>query len=185
VASHVSAYAQKANVELAAASVLLVHEIAYRICLTMKFKNFFGVLLAVSLGLAIGLGAYTFYYGQGGAYLTNDPKACMNCHVMSEQYNGWIKSSHKAVATCNDCHAPKGIIAKYISKSQNGFWHSFAFTTGHFKDNIQIKPHNLAIVEQNCRDCHQNIIHSIEQINRQGNQQASCVACHAGIGHMK
>ena len=45
------------------------------------------------LGFVLGGGAYTFIYAKGASYLTNDPKACINCHVMQEQYDGWIKSS--------------------------------------------------------------------------------------------
>ena len=82
------------------------------------------------LGAALGLGAYTFAYARGWAYMTDDPRACANCHVMNEQYDGWIKSSHRSVAVCNDCHVPHRFVAKYATKASNGFWHSFHFTTG-------------------------------------------------------
>lgn len=38
----------------------------------------------------------------GYAYLSDDPKACVSCHIMRPQYHG----SHKAFAICNDCHLP-------------------------------------------------------------------------------
>ena len=79
---------------------------------------------AVAIGLAAGIGGYTFVYAHGASYLTNDPAACINCHVMREQYDGWIKSSHRAVAVCNDCHTPHDLVGKYATKGQNGFWHS-------------------------------------------------------------
>jgi cytochrome c nitrite reductase small subunit len=63
------------------------------------------LILGVSIGMAIGLGVYTFVYAKGASYLTNNPASCANCHIMNEQYDGWLKSSHRAVATCNDCHA--------------------------------------------------------------------------------
>ena len=81
------------------------------------------------LGAALGLGTYTFAYARGWAYMTNDPRACANCHVMNEQYDGWIKSSHRSVAVCNDCHVPHSFVAKYWTKATNGFRHSFHFTT--------------------------------------------------------
>ena len=65
-----------------------------------------GILLGVVIGVAVGIGAYTFVYARGWSYLTDDPAACANCHVMREQFDGWLKSSHRAVATCNDCHTP-------------------------------------------------------------------------------
>ncbi len=63
-------------------------------------------IAALVLGAALGLGVYTFAYARGWAYMTDDPQACANCHVMNEQYDGWIKSSHRSVAVCNDCHVP-------------------------------------------------------------------------------
>ncbi|HUF79037.1 MAG TPA: cytochrome c nitrite reductase small subunit, partial [Thermoanaerobaculia bacterium] len=39
-------------------------------------------LTAVLLGAAAGLGAFTFGYAKGYSYLTNDPAACANCHLM-------------------------------------------------------------------------------------------------------
>src|SRR6185436_15639047 len=72
--------------------------------------------LGVLFGLATGIGGYTFVYARGGSYLTNDPKACANCHVMQNNYDAWMKSSHRAVATCNDCHTPHNVVGKYLTK---------------------------------------------------------------------
>ena len=58
---------------------------------------------AVLVGSAGGLGVYTFVYAKGYSYITNDPAACANCHVMNDQYSGWLKASHRSVAVCNDC----------------------------------------------------------------------------------
>jgi hypothetical protein len=52
------------------------------------------LLIGVALGLLIGLGGYTFIYSKGYSYLTNNPAACANCHVMRAQYDAWLKSSH-------------------------------------------------------------------------------------------
>ena len=41
-----------------------------------------GILAATLLGVAVGLCAYTFVYAKGYSYLTNNPAACANCHVM-------------------------------------------------------------------------------------------------------
>jgi cytochrome c nitrite reductase small subunit len=56
---------------------------------------------------------------------------------MREEFDGWLKSSHRSVATCNSCHTPANFIGKYSVKAPNGFWHSFFFTTGGYEDNIQ------------------------------------------------
>jgi cytochrome c nitrite reductase small subunit len=42
-------------------------------------------LVAASLaGAVIALGTYTFVYAKGHSYLTNDPGACANCHIMAD-----------------------------------------------------------------------------------------------------
>jgi cytochrome c nitrite reductase small subunit len=46
--------------------------------------------LAIVLGVAAGMAAYTFIYAKGYSYLTNDPVACTNCHVMQAQYDAWM-----------------------------------------------------------------------------------------------
>jgi len=79
---------------------------------------------ACLVGLILGLGVYTFGYAKGWSYLTNDSRACANCHVMNEQYDGWLKGSHRSVAVCNDCHVPHDFIGKYWTKTRNGMVHS-------------------------------------------------------------
>lgn len=78
---------------------------------------FFG---AAMLGFVAGAGTYVFVYARGASYLTNDPAACVQCHVMNEPYDGWLTSSHHAVATCNDSHTPHQPLAKYWTKAVNG-----------------------------------------------------------------
>jgi len=31
----------------------------------------------------------------------------MNCHIMQSYFDDENRASHKAVATCNDCHTPE------------------------------------------------------------------------------
>jgi cytochrome c nitrite reductase small subunit len=144
------------------------------------------VLLGLSVGAALGVGAYTFIYAQGASYLTNDPDACQNCHVMREQFDGWVKSSHRAVAVCNDCHTPPGLISKYVTKAQNGFWHSFAFTTGRFPDEIYITERNHVVTELACRTCHEPVVQEIDLVHAGGQaDRLSCVRCHRAVGHLR
>ncbi|MGH7495784.1 MAG: cytochrome c nitrite reductase small subunit [bacterium] len=141
------------------------------------------IVVGTAIGLAMGIGIYTFIYAQGYSYLTDDPAACANCHVMQEQYQGWRKSSHRAVAVCNDCHTPPGFLGKYATKATNGFWHSFAFTSGRFHEPIAIKRHNREVTEQACRKCHQDIVEAIDTQHREG-RQLDCLRCHGAVGHM-
>jgi cytochrome c nitrite reductase small subunit len=100
---------------------------------------------AVLVGIAGGLGVYTFVYAKGYSYITNDPAACANCHIMNEQYSGWLKASHRSVAVCNDCHVPHSFVGKYWTKARNGFWHSYYFTTQTFEEPIRATPVSRAI----------------------------------------
>lgn len=148
----------------------------------MKPSTVSRAVLGIAIGLAIGVGGYTFIYAKGGSYLTNDPSACANCHIMQDYYDAWLKSSHRSVAVCNDCHTPPGVVAKYATKASNGFWHSFAFTSGRFPDPLRIKPHNREITEQACRKCHSEIVEAIETHEDEG-PGLSCVRCHSSVGH--
>jgi cytochrome c nitrite reductase small subunit len=138
---------------------------------------------AVLLGGAIGLAGYTFVYARGYSYMTDDPKACVNCHIMNEQYDGWVKGSHRSVATCNDCHTPPNIAGKYATKARNGFWHSFYFTTGSFHEPIRITPPSRKITEQACRNCHSDVVSAMRAGAR--DDTLSCLRCHASVGHME
>ena len=143
------------------------------------------IILGAGLaGAAAGIGAYTFLYAKGYSYLTDQPAACANCHVMDEQYNGWVKSSHRAVAVCNDCHTPPGWVAKYATKALNGFNHSLAFTTGRFHEPIAITPRNRAITEQACRKCHADITLAMDGAHPQ-NETLACLRCHHTVGHLE
>jgi len=143
-----------------------------------------GIAVGVALGAAIGIGGYTFIYAKGYSYLTNDPGACANCHIMREQYDGWVKSSHRAVAVCNDCHTPPGLVGKYMTKASNGFWHSFYFTTGGYPDPIRITERNHNVTEQACRKCHSEMVEAIEGPHA-GTPEVSCVRCHKTVGHLR
>ncbi len=144
-------------------------------------------LAAAAIGIAFGLGAFTFVYAKGASYLTNDPAACANCHIMQEHYDAWNKASHHAVATCNDCHTPHNFVGKYTTKALNGFWHSFYFTTGNYPDPLRITPRNHRVTEHACRECHGAIVDAIEpHVASRGDREEdalSCISCHKYVGH--
>ena len=137
------------------------------------------------LGVAFGLVAYTFVYARGWSYLTDDPSACANCHVMNEQYDGWLKASHRSVAVCNDCHVPHDLVGKYYTKARNGFWHSFYFTTQSFHEPIAATAASRRIAESNCRRCHAGIVQAMGTPAHAGSTDVSCIRCHGSVGHME
>jgi cytochrome c nitrite reductase small subunit len=143
------------------------------------------IIVGVAVGFAVGVGFYTFIYAKGYSYLSNNPGTCANCHIMNEQYNGWLKSSHHTAATCNDCHTPHDFIGKYYTKASNGFWHSYYFTLGGFHEPIEIKGHNRRVTEESCRYCHASITENITVSHKKGeSDEVSCIRCHRNVGHL-
>ncbi len=145
-----------------------------------------GWLIGGLSGATAGIGGFTFIYARGASYLGHDSAACANCHVMRDQYDGWIRSSHRSVAECNDCHTPPDPVARYATKAANGFRHSLAFTTGRFHEPIQITPHNREVTERACRHCHGDIVEMMLQGGSPhggGRSGVSCLRCHDSVGH--
>ena len=138
--------------------------------------------VAAALGVLCGLSAFTFGYGEGVAYLQNDPTVCANCHVMQWHYDSWIKSSHRNIATCNDCHLPHHPVGKWITKADNGFFHSLAFTTGDFPDPIRIKPRNRRVTQAACLHCHAEFVNALLPPSA-ARETPVCVHCHGDVGH--
>lgn len=158
-------------------------------------RRWLAVAAVVLAGVAIGLGAFTFVYARGYSYLTSDPEACANCHVMDEHFAAWLKSSHRAAAGCNDCHTPHDPVGKWTTKARNGFWHSFYFTTGNFPYPLRITERNRDVVGEACRDCHAGLVASMTPghiltlpgdgaaVGEPAQDELACTHCHRYVGH--
>jgi cytochrome c nitrite reductase small subunit len=152
------------------------------------------------VGILVGLGTYTFVYARGYSYLFDDPTACVNCHVMREQYQTWEISSHRGV-TCNGCHTPHDLVGKYLVKAENGFAHAWVFTLGD-PQVIQIRHRSRAVVEANCVECHTGTIAGTFLDVHHGKEHGTldtlkllvappseaegprCSTCHSDVGHV-
>ena len=144
-----------------------------------KLQRALPVALAVLVGIAAGIGSYTFRYAEGLSYLSTDPKACVNCHIMRPEYDGWQKASHHKVAVCVDCHLPHAFIAKYLVKTENGWRHGKKFTTQNFVEPIEVQAKGRAILQENCLRCHGDLVHDIVSMSG----EFACTHCHSGVGH--
>ena len=136
-------------------------------------------LAAASIGIVLGIAVVGFDYAEGLSYLSTDPRACVNCHIMRSQFDSWQKSSHHAVATCAGCHIPETFPDKYIAKARNGWNHSKAFTLQNFPEPILITPRNSAILQANCERCHDSLVHDLSAASG----PPVCVTCHVSVGH--
>lgn len=140
-------------------------------------------LAALAVGVPLGLGLFTFTYAEGASYLSTDPRACVNCHIMRPQYDGWQKASHHTTASCVDCHLPASGLSKWVAKAVNGFNHSKAFTLQDFPEPIRITPRNAAILQENCLRCHGDLVHELVAGATTDRRAIQCTHCHATVGH--
>lgn len=157
------------------------------------------ITVAAIVGVSAGICLYTFNYAEGLSYLSEDPNACINCHVMQEQFDGWQHASHHRNATCNDCHVPHDSLAhKYYVKAEHGYRHSKGFTFNDFHEPIQITPGSRQVVVDNCIRCHAQIAADttvltggtaggaapgIPSLHSLTAQSADCLHCHTRVGH--
>jgi len=146
-----------------------------------------GLVLTVFAGVFVGICIATADEAEATSYLSNDPKACVNCHIMRDEYEGWQHAPHHAVATCNDCHVPHDFLGRYLTKIEHGYRHSKAFTLQDFHEPIRMTASSARVVENNCLRCHAEFVSEITAGHgyQAGNDLAEvdCIRCHARVGH--
>lgn len=113
----------------------------------------------VLTGIIVGMGLFILHISNATSYLSDDPKACINCHIMSPQYATWQNSSHEHVASCNDCHVPHdNVFRKYFFKGMDGTRHSVMFTLRMEPQVIHVHAPGIKVIQENCVRCHQNML---------------------------
>ena len=146
--------------------------------------------LCAILGLLVGLTGYTVYISRAHSYLSDDPAACINCHVMDSYYQSWSRSSHAEWANCNDCHTPQhNFIAKYTFKAMDGLYHAAVFTFGAEPQVIRTREASNEVIMDNCIRCHTQLntamvntgLVSFEDTKH--GQGKACWQCHTQVPH--
>lgn len=150
---------------------------------TTGLPRWFYGIASVLAGIFIGVSVYTFLYAKGYSYLSNDPTHCTNCHVMREHFDGWQRATHHTFATCNDCHVPSTLVKKFYVKAENGYRHSYAFTTQNFHEPIEIKPMSATVVVKNCVRCHADMVNDLHPAPQSPQERLDCLLCHKSVGH--
>lgn len=113
----------------------------------------------ILLGIFTGLALFILRVSKAHSYLSNDPRACVNCHIMAPQYATWSHSSHRQWASCNDCHVPHdNPFVSYYFKAKDGLRHATYFTLRLEPQVIQIKHAGIEVVQDNCKRCHEFLI---------------------------
>jgi cytochrome c nitrite reductase small subunit len=130
-------------------------------------------------GVALGMAVVVARIANATSYLSDDPQACINCHVMTDAYASWQRGSHGHAAVCIDCHVPhSSFIAKYAYKAEDGLKHSYVFTMGRTPQVLGLSARAVPVVQANCVRCHSQQVMMIEAM---GGPQGRCWDCHQGI----
>lgn len=146
------------------------------------------VALIIS-GTMVGILILLVYSSRAHSYLSDKPETCINCHVMYPQYATWMHSSHKAVATCNDCHVPQdNFFRTYFFKAMDGLRHATIFTARAEPQVIQIKEAGINVVQENCIRCHKNLVDMVSIVQVTGDSHREgvgfrCWDCHREVPH--
>lgn len=137
----------------------------------------------------VGLAAYTLYLSKAHSYMSDDPKTCVNCHIMGPQYASWSHSSHREVTNCNDCHVPhNNAINKYYFKAKDGLRHSYIFTLRLEPQVIKMHEPGQNVVQDNCVRCHSNQITDDKLLTKtcsfqHEREERQCWECHREVPH--
>ncbi|CAK7016096.1 Cytochrome c-type protein NrfH [Saezia sanguinis] len=148
------------------------------------------VPLFVVLGILAGLGGYTLYMSRAHTYLSDDPAACVNCHVMAPYYQSWSRSSHAVWTNCNDCHSPNNnVISKYTFKAADGLYHAAIYTFGAEPQVIRPRAGSYSVIMDNCVRCHTQLntefvkTGTISYSDVEHGQGKACWDCHRQVPH--
>lgn len=140
-------------------------------------------------GIFIGISAFTLYVSKAHSYLSDNPKTCTNCHIMSPQYATWNHSSHRMVANCNDCHVPhNNVFNKYYFKAKDGLRHASIFTLRREPQVIFIREEGAKVVHDNCIRCHSKLLNDPKlMVSVKGldvhRTDRKCWECHREVPH--
>jgi cytochrome c nitrite reductase small subunit len=145
--------------------------------------------VVILMGAIVGLGIYAAYSSRALSYLSDSPETCVNCHIMAPQYATWTHSSHREVATCNDCHVPQdNIFRSYYFKAMDGARHATMFTLRLEPQNIFIHQAGINVVQENCVRCHSTLITDSKLLTQTDSfhhkfEDRLCWDCHREVPH--
>lgn len=133
-----------------------------------KTKPFISAIAIVVVAVVIGI---------AGFEITSTTWFCNRCHVMNDNYDSWLHSSHQlAVESCGGCHLPESLSSKLIYKTKVGLHDMYVNVTGP-PDVLEATADTKRIVKDNCRRCHSVMV---SRINLDGRY---CVDCHRHVVH--
>lgn len=143
----------------------------------------------VLAGAILALGLYLLKLSNAASYLSDDPQACVNCHIMTPHYITWNHSSHRETAHCNDCHVPhNNILNKYFFKAKDGLYHASIFTLRAEPQVIKALAPSVAVIQSNCIRCHEDQVTDPKMMawvdgHHSSRTGRTCWECHREVPH--
>ncbi|MCK9617498.1 MAG: cytochrome c nitrite reductase small subunit [Lentimicrobiaceae bacterium] len=152
------------------------------------------VPVIIALGIFTGFSAYIFYTSRAWSYLSDDPQACVNCHIMTPEYATWSHSSHKHITNCNECHVPhNNVFNKYFFKAKDGLYHASIFTLRAEPQVIHAKEASIKVIKENCERCHTDAVDNEKMLvasvlrkdseEEEKEEERLCWECHRETPH--
>lgn len=141
------------------------------------------------IAVLVGMGIFLAKEASIVSYMSDNPQACVNCHVMTPVYNSWMHSSHRERASCNDCHVPQdNLFNKYFFKAKDGLFHSTIFTARMEPEVMFMREESEKVVQDNCIRCHvqqitQSKYYGWLENHKENRTQRNCWSCHQELPH--
>lgn len=145
--------------------------------------------VALLIAVGLGLGMAILHVSRATSYLSDDPTACINCHIMIPQYATWSHGAHGRVTVCNDCHVPHdNVFRKYWFKANDGLRHSWKFTFRLEPPVIRAIEESRVVIQENCIRCHGPMVRRVYLENPAYEQVTDahtrrCWECHRETPH--
>ncbi|MFI3272933.1 MAG: NapC/NirT family cytochrome c [Pseudomonadota bacterium] len=133
---------------------------------------------AVIVGIILGAGAIIMM--AVGMQTTDKRPFCTSCHVM-QSAGITHKASVHANVTCNDCHAPSGLVDKIPFKAMAGANDAYVNALGHPGDMIRASEAMKSVINDNCKRCHASTNMNVASMEA----KPYCTGCHRNVGHMR
>ena len=143
----------------------------------------------ILIATIFGISAFMAKESEVVSYMSDNPQACVNCHVMTPVYNSWMHSSHREWTSCNDCHVPQNnVFNKYYFKAKDGLFHASVFTLRQEPDVMFMREASAEVVQDNCIRCH---VQQVTQTKYDGfiddhvknRTDRKCWSCHQEVPH--
>lgn len=155
----------------------------------LPYNSKWAPIAIVILGSIVGLSLFLAKEAEVVSYMGDEPQTCVNCHVMTSEYNSWMHSSHREWATCNSCHVPHdNVINKYYFKAKDGLYHASVFTMRNEPQVIAMKEASQEVVQQNCIRCHATQVKDAKldgwvAQHAENRTDRTCWSCHREVPH--